>query len=285
MKPKLPLACDPLLKWPGGKRWLAQFLSQALKRHLTGCYFEPFLGGAAVFLQLAPQSAILSDSNSELIEFLVTLRSKPEEVVRALWNWSNTEECYYRVRRSKPRTSIWRAARFLYLNKSCWGGIYRTNKKGQFNVPFGNSGRRLCHVADARAMAESLKRVSLLAEDFETVIDLSKAGDVVYADPPYTAKGENNGFIRYNERLFSWSDQVRLTATCKRARKRGAFVAVSGLCHPEIKALYNGWWCVQITRPSLVSRTPDARKQVSEIVLFSHRPKLSDNSKHHAYKI
>jgi DNA adenine methylase len=234
---------------------------------------------------MAPSEAVLSDSNSELIDFLRILRSKPEEVVRAMWNWSNTEECYYRVRKSSPRTSIWRAARFLYLNKSCWGGVYRTNKKGQFNVPFGNSGRQLCHLADARAMAESLKGVSLRAEDFETAIDRSNAGDAIYADPPYTAKGENNGFIRYNERLFSWIDQERLAATCKRARKRGAFVAVSGLCHPDLKALYNGWWYVQIARQSLVSRTPDARKQVSEIVLFSRRPQMPDDSTYRAHKI
>lgn len=279
------VACDPLLKWPGGKRWLAPLLSQILKQRLKRCYYEPFLGGAAVYLQVAPSTAVLSDSNAQLMEFLTTLRSRPDEVVRAMWNWSNTQECYYRVRKSKPRTPIWQAARFLYLNKACWGGVYRTNREGQFNVPFGNSGRRLCRLVDARAMAKSLKGASLIVEDFETVIRRSQRGDVVYADPPYTAKGENNGFIRYNERLFSWSDQERLAAACKLARKRGVFVAVSGLCHPELKALYEGWWCVQITRHSLVSRTPTARKQVSEIVLFSHRPKLPNESTCRADKI
>lgn len=278
-------ACDPLLKWPGGKRWLAPLLSAIIKPELAGCYYEPFLGGAAVFLYIKPSTAVLSDSNNELVEFLKTLRLNPDKVVRALWNWSNTEECYYRVRESKPRTRIWRAAKFLYLNKSCWGGVYRTNKDGRFNVPFGNSGRKLCHLTDARAMAQSLQGVSLLAKDFESVIDNAGSGDVVYADPPYTAKGENNGFIRYNERLFSWKDQERLAATCKRARKRGAFIAVSGLCHPDVKALYNGWWCVQIARQSLVSRTPDARKLVSEIVLFSRRPKMPDDSTYQAHKI
>lgn len=285
MKPTREQKCEPFLKWPGGKRWLAPILADILKNELSGCYYEPFLGAGAVFLHLQPTCAVLSDRNKDLVEFLCTVREYPDEVVRAVWRWSNTADCYYHVRSCRPRTEIGRAARFLYLNRTCWGGIYRTNKEGHFNVPFGDSGRGLCRLIHVCLVAAALSSATLLEEDFESILDGSIKGDVVYADPPYTAKGEDNGFLRYNERLFSWSDQERLAATCKRARRRGVFVAVSGLSHPELMALYKGWWVLKLMRHSLVSRIPTSRKKVSEVVLFSRRPHLPVASGYRVDKI
>ena len=266
--PRMP----PFLKWPGGKRWLAPSLRNVLLQELEGTYYEPFLGAGAVFLEIRPQTSVLSDTNQELIQFIAVVRGSPEAVVRAVWRWSNTAECYAAVRNSVPRSDVGRAARFLFLNRTCWGGIYRTNRSGLFNVPFGDSGRRLCSMRHVTEVSAAFSNATLLAQDFESAICCAGKGDVVYADPPYTGKGENNGFIRYNEKLFSWSDQERLAKACRSAKRRGAFVAVSGLQHDELLALYNGWWVLKVSRHSTVSRERSSRQKISEVVVFSRRP-------------
>jgi len=267
--------CPPFLKWPGGKRWLAPLLSHILTPELSKVYFEPFAGAAAVFLELSPREAVLSDTNTLLVETLMTVRERPTEVVERIWKFTNTAECYYSVRASTPRTSLGRAARFIYLNRTCWGGIYRLNHRGDFNVPFGNSGRRLCSQAVVREVARRLELAHLKVSDFEVVISQAKSGDVVYADPPYTTRGENNGFVRYNESLFSWSDQMRLAATSRAAQRRGVFVAISGLFHSDVLSLYPGWWVLRLSRSSRISRERKGRKLIHEALILSRRPKCA----------
>ncbi len=267
------LQVRPFLKWPGGKRWLAHRLTPILSSELQGTYYEPFLGAGAVFLALAPATAILADTNRSLIDFLRTVRKQPNEVVEAVWRLSNTRECYYDVRSRVPRTKVGRAARFLYLNRTCWGGVHRLNREGTFNVPFGDSGREIICRQDVIAAAKAFGSAKLYTKDFESLISPAGKGDVIYCDPPYTTKGAGNGFIRYNESLFSWEDQERLSMTCRRARRRGAFVAVSGLNHFEFLDLYRGWWVAEFKRPSTVGRIVTSRHSVSEVVVFSRKPK------------
>jgi DNA adenine methylase len=269
----------PLLKWPGGKTWLASFLAPVFERELSdqGTYYEAFLGGGAVFFFLHPKKAVLSDVNRQLIEFYQSIQSDGEAVLRRVWQYSNSRECYYRVRRMKPRTDTGRAAQFLFLNRTCWGGVFRLNRDGKFNVPFGDSGRIICRRESVREASRALKGTTLQHSDFEEVIARACEGDVVYADPPYTTVGQGNGFLRYNERLFKWADQVRLARACEDAAQRGAFVVVSGLWQKEILALYKGWWARQASRKSLVSRLPAARRSVSEAVLCSKKPNRAVN--------
>ena len=262
----------PLLKWPGGKRWLAPELAPILGEECRGRYFEPFLGGGAVFLALQPESAVLSDNNAELIESLSVLRSAPGGILDRLWRLSNSEECYYRVRASRPTTRVGAAARFIYLNRTCWGGIYRLNQRGEFNVPFGNSGRIICRKRDLEDNARGLSRAKLLCRDFEVSMRQARSGDVVYADPPYTTRGQNNGFLRYNEKLFAWKDQKRLADAAHQAARRGAFVAISGIWHKDVLGLYPGWWRIRLDRPSNVSGDPSYRGMAQEVVLFSRAP-------------
>jgi DNA adenine methylase len=263
---------DPFLKWPGGKRWLTTILCGIFAAELKNTYYEPFLGAGAMYLSLRPKSAILSDKNKELIAFLNTVKRNPSAVVRAVWRWSNEESCYYRVRESAPRTEIGKAARFLYLNRTCWGGIYRLNRKGEFNVPFGNSGRTICRHEAVVLAASAFRRAKLLVADFEEVMENAKTGDVIYADPPYTTRGAGNGFVRYNESIFSWQDQLRLADAARQAADRGSFVAVSGLNHVEFLELYPNWFVAELQRPSNVGRDVFSRRQVCEAVVFSRRP-------------
>lgn len=267
---------DPLLKWPGGKRWLAKVIAPTLQSALLGTYYEPFVGGGAMFLAVNPESAVLGDCNGELIQFYQALQRNPDAVVDAVLRRKNTKDEYYRVRGSLPRSDVGRAARFLYLNRTCWGGVYRLNRKGEFNVPFGDSGRVICRRSHARSVAEMLSDVEFRCCDFSELCRRACEGDVVYCDPPYTTKGAGNGFLRYNEMLFSWNDQQRLAEEAGSARKRGAFVAVSALNHFEILELYKGWWKLVRRRMSLVGRKRASRKKVEEVVLFSRRPRSCD---------
>lgn len=269
------MAAHPLLKWPGGKAWIAPLLKQIVEMEMSheGTYFEPFFGGGAVFFALCPKRAVLSDVNTRLIEFYQTVQREADTVIQKVWRFSNSKECYYRVRGMRPRSESGRAAQFLFLNRTCWGGVFRLNRAGEFNVPFGNSGRVICRqqsIVDARV---ALTGVSLRCSDFQETINKAERGDVVYADPPYTTLGQDNGFLRYNERLFKWADQERLAKVCTAAAGRGAFVAVSGLWHEDVLALYRGWWALKIGRKSLISRLPEARRDISEVIFFSHKPK------------
>lgn len=264
---------EPILKWPGGKRWLAPLLHELLKVELENYYYEPFLGGAAMYLAISPMNAVLSDTNEQLIDFYLVCSENAEEVVSRARQFSNQEDVYYRVRDSKPSSSIGKAARFLYLNKTCWGGVFRLNQKGEFNVPFGNSGRRLCKKKSVVASADKLKEATYWCCDFEEAFSDAGKGDVIFADPPYTSRGQFNGFVRYNEKLFSWRDQVRLSESAKSARKRGTFVAVCGSYHRDVLGLYENWWVIETQRASAVSRKLSSRKQVSECVVLSRKPR------------
>lgn len=265
----------PFLKWPGGKQWLSRLLAQIIRPALTNTYIEPFLGAGAAFFRICPEKSILSDINMELIECTLTVRDSPGDVLRALWRWSNTNECYSRVKRMRPVTSISAAARFIYLSRTCWGGIYRVNRQDQFNVPFGGSRRTICRKDNLMACAALLRKAEIRCEDFESIMDLAGKGDVVYADPPYTTLGQNNGFIRYNEHLFAWKDQERLAAAGKRATKRGAFVIISGLWHDSLLNLYSGWWTLRLERISRVSVKVEGRRKISEALFMSRRPVVS----------
>lgn len=266
--------CEPILKWPGGKRWLAPILSELLKAELANRYYEPFLGGAAMFLALSPTRSLLTDTNDQLIEFYETFVENHEEVIRRARQFSNEKSVYYRVRSSIPTSSIGKAARFLYLNKTCWGGIFRLNQDGFFNVPFGNSGRQIWRKTVISDTVARFKQATFSCLDFEEAFSKSVKGDVVFADPPYTSRGQFNGFVRYNERLFSWNDQIRLSKSAKTARRRGVFVAVCGSYHRDILGLYENWWVMETKRVSSVARKVTARKQVSECVVFSRKPSI-----------
>jgi DNA adenine methylase len=260
--------CLPFLKWPGGKRWIAKELSEIIQTCLApgGTYFEPFLGGGAVFFHLRPTNAVLGDLNADLIETYLTIRTNTPQVLRSLRRWPATHESYYRIRSSRPKSSVGRAARFLYLNRNAFGGVYRLNEKGEFNVPFGGRGHSILWktklLSDA---ASALSTATLLNADFAQVMAKSGRGDVVFCDPTYTVAHDNNGFVRYNERNFSWLDQVRLASEAKLAAARGAMVFVSNAHHSSVRALYEGSaMAITLSRLSRVSRKLAGRGLVKE---------------------
>lgn len=262
----------PFLKWPGGKRWIAPAITEFISGFLTNNYYEPFLGGAAVFFQLAPKNARLSDVNCELINTYCMVRDFPDFVLETLRAIPVNKREYFRQRRLVPEGRVARAARFLYLNRTAFGGIYRLNARGEFNVPYGGGQRRPDILWD-RSLINSaslaLRDATLRTSDFEGQMRKAGEGDVVYCDPTYTVKHDNNGFVRYNERVFSWSDQLRLANAAISAVARGALVIVSNAHHDTIRKLYpKNAAVVTASRMSCVSTQVENRTPVSEYVVI-----------------
>jgi DNA adenine methylase len=257
---------DPFLKWPGGKRALLTSLG-ALLPNSFGRYFEPFLGGAALYFHVRPKRALLADKNIELIGCYTVLRDRPEELIGRLRRLRNDADSYYRVRKSVPRSEVGKAARFIYLANLSFNGIYRVNFEGQFNVPYGHRPSRVvCDAERLRQASGALQGVKLVAGDFETAVRTAKANDLVYLDPPYTVAHSNNGFIRYNARLFSWNDQERLARVASDLVARGCHVIVSNASHAPIKALYPRFSVHELERRSSISALPTGRTVTSEYV-------------------
>jgi DNA adenine methylase len=264
-----PAGAAPFLKWPGGKRWLAPWLADLVRDNLTGRYFEPFLGGGSLFFCLQPSCAMLSDVNGELIETYVAVRDSHREVLRLLRKMPVSDSDYYLIRGTWPASGARRAARFLYLNRTGFGGMFRVNQFGKFNVPYGGGERTpecLYSGTLLQRAAALLARAELRHSDFEPILDMAQSGDVVYCDPTYTATHNNNGFVRYNERNFSWEDQRRLASAARRAQLRGAFLVVSSACHCALRRLYPWAEVYVVQRPSLVAPKTEFRRTVTEYV-------------------
>jgi len=272
-----PAPVQPFLKWPGGKRWLVPQLLDLVADIKFNTYFEPFAGGAALFSALQPSRAVLSDVNGDLINTYRQVKDYVPEITRRLMRLTVDHETYYRIRAEEPTTPLAQAVRFLYLNRTAFGGIYRLNRQGQFNVPFGGGERTPSVLWDRgllRPAALTLRRSELRTDDFETVLEKAGRGDLVYCDPTYTVSHSNNGFIRYNESNFRWEDQKRLANACKVLRSRGATVLVSNASHPAVRSLFAPSEVHVFSRPSLVCPDPNSRRTILEHV-FVFRPKSS----------
>jgi DNA adenine methylase len=241
-----------------------------VENYLSQTYHEPFLGGGAVFFRLAPARACLSDVNTELIRTYETVRDRAEAVLPILKKMPVTKATYYRVRGWQPRGRIQQAARFLYLNRTAFGGIYRLNAKGEFNVPYGGGERTPAILWEYNLLeraAAALSQARLHACDFGTALGRARRGDVVYCDPTYTVAHENNGFVRYNERNFSWADQERLARCAAKAVARGAVVMVSNAYHESVRRLYAGARFYVLDRMSCVSTAAKMRRRVHEYLI------------------
>jgi DNA adenine methylase len=259
----------PFLKWTGGKRLLAASIIQQFPASFSR-YHEPFLGSGAVFFRLAPQVAHLSDINADLVNLYSVIRDHLDALLQRLSRLSINKDFYYKMRASRPTCPVDRAVRVLYLNKTAFNGIYRVNKRGDFNVPFGcKPGTILCDEPQLRSASENLQGVQLSAIDFQQATSAAAPGDLIYADPPYTTKHNSNGFLRYNETFFSWSDQERLAASLLAANKRGVHVVVSNAHSEDVRRLYPRFTILTLRRFTCISGNRRGRGEVQEYLLLS----------------
>lgn len=265
---------NSFIKWAGGKTWLLN-LRQDIFPSEYNQYFEPFIGGGSVFFHLQPQRAILSDVNEELIETYTALRDEAELVIHQLeiHQHNNSKEYYYRIRDYEPRTPVEKAARMIYLNKTCFNGIYRVNKAGKFNVPYGTERELNFDKEKLRRCSELLMNANIYCQDFQETIDLSQNGDFIFCDPPYAVIDENNRFIGYNAEQFKWEDQERLAMSLLQAKNRGVLIMMTNVDHPRVRRLYEqdrGFQLQTAERMCIISGKREGRKRYKELIVTAN---------------
>lgn len=235
----------PFLKWAGGKTQLADALWERLPAAFH-VYHEPFLGSGALFFSLYRRQqirrAVLSDINAELIDTYLAIRDHVAEVIELLRSFPYEKEFYYTLREQDPwQLSLpARAARMIYLNKTGYNGLYRVNRQGKFNVPFGRyKSPKYFDQDNLLAVAQSLQNVEILCTSFETVLERAAPGDFVYFDPPYVPLTQTANFTSYHANGFGSSDQKRLRDVCIELSKKGVYVMLSNSDTEDVRALYN----------------------------------------------
>lgn len=231
----------PPLKWAGGK---TQLLPELFKRvpQSFGKYIEPFFGGGALFFALQPTKAIISDSNPELMNFYKQIAMNPEAVIDEVQKFENTKECFYRARALHwPDLSpAEAAARTLFLNRTCYNGLYRVNRSGGFNVPYGHYKRKVFFDRDNLMRAsELLASARLVTDDYKNVLrKFAKKGDFVFLDPPYVPISLNADFKRYTKEQFYEGDHIELAQLVKDLDKKGCHVVLTNSNHPLVREHY-----------------------------------------------
>jgi DNA adenine methylase len=232
---------SPFLRWAGGKRWLVPQILQLVGDESVARYHEPFLGGGSVFFALdISDTVFLSDLNTDLIEVYRQVRDNPVEVAALLGEYENTADAYYAARSETPTEATRRAARFIYLNHTSFNGIFRVNLKGEYNVPFGN--RKFTNAPDEEWLLRASRRLQgaeLTGADFERALGEVTKGDLVFLDPPYTVAHNNNGFVKYNQHLFSFEDQERLAEAIENVSNLGAKFILTNAAHSSIDHLFS----------------------------------------------
>lgn len=263
----------PFLRWAGGKRWLTKSIVDFLPAEFND-YHEPFLGGASIFLHLKSNNLIknnsfLSDFNNELINTYRQIQLEPEKIIQCLGKLKNTKEDYYTIRSSKPKSVLSKATRFIYLNKTSFNGIYRVNLKGEYNVPYGfKNTKDLFGFKNIKNISNLLNQnVNLNSYDFYSIIKNIKANDLVFLDPPYTVAHENNGFVKYNQKIFLWADQERLAQLLKEINEKKAFFILTNAAHISVEELFSSLGKkYNVQRSSLIGGKGASRKKVNEYI-------------------
>lgn len=261
----------PFLKWAGGKnRLIRQY--QPYFPEFTN-YYEPFLGGGAVFFHLQPQNAVLSDINPELINTYCCVKEQVEEVIDILQKHQgqHSKDYYYKMRSLTPNTEIERAARFIYLNRTCFNGLYRENSKGKFNVPIGRyKNPQICNPELLRSASTALQNVKIDVKPFESVLEAANSSeDFVYFDPPYYPVSSTSNFTAYSRDVFSKNDQNKLKEIFVELAGRGVKVMLSNSDCDFIRDLYSQFKIHKISAARSINSNGKKRGNVSEILVAS----------------
>jgi DNA adenine methylase len=268
----LGMNTKPLLKWAGGKRQLLDAIRRRLPDEID-TYYEPFVGGGAVFFSLVAEGrfrkAVLSDQNAELIETYQAVRDDVNSVIRELRKFPHSEEAYYHIRSIEPRTAARRAARMIYLNRTGYNGLYRVNRSGKFNVPYGRYVRpNICDEDRLLAVSRALRGVKLCVADFEVAVRGAKKGDVVYFDPPYVPVSSTARFAEYHHTQFGDEEHERLADRFGALWERGVSVVLSNSDTPRTRALYSSYVFEVVSARRSINSAPGGRGATNELLVY-----------------
>jgi len=262
----------PLVKWAGGKGALISTLKPLLPKYFNR-YCEPFFGGGALFWDIAMESSVISDSNEELMNFYTTVRDFPEELFEAVNSMVISEEEYYRIRSLSPLSlnGISRAARFIYLNKTCYNGLYRVNRKNQFNTPFGK--RTNVNIIDREKLqdaSELLKYTQIICGNYNQALDLLGENDFAYLDPPYLAVSKYSDFNRYTKKFFVYEDQVALSEEFKKLTDNGVLALMSNSYNKKLLTLYKDFHIKEVYASRQINCKSSGRGKIKELIISNY---------------
>jgi DNA adenine methylase len=277
---------QPFLKWAGGKRASTPILTRLIGQPDPGhTYFEPFLGSGAAFFAIRPDHAVLSDVNWPLVETFKVVKNRAPTLASYLDSLPPrpTRDQYYLCRKrfndllgesekESAESSVELAALFIWLNHTCYNGLFRVNGSGKFNVPFGGKGDRfIFSVSRLRAASQALRQShsELYSANYSSVLEKAKRGDVVYLDPPYEPVGESKNFTAYSAGGFTTDDQVRLSTVVHSMVERGVRVVLSNSSAPIIRELYHGFDFYETSVTRAISCNGESRSAVPEVVVVS----------------
>ncbi len=264
----------PFLKWAGGKKQLVDVLLGTFPRQ-SGTYFEPFLGGGAIFFAMASakrhEKAVLNDVNPELVNCYRVIRDFPEELMEQIKRLPISRDIFLELRDKDPQdySPVRRAARTIYLNKTGFNGLYRVNKSGKFNVPWGKYKKPTVYIEEnILACSVALNRyVSIVSKDFSEAVRDAKAGDLVYMDPPYVELSATSNFKSYTVDGFSENDHYRLAACFRELVERGVAVVASNSNTELVRELYKDWEIQVVQAKRSINSKGDKRGAISELVI------------------
>ena len=273
----------PFVKWAGGKRQLIPILNQNLPDSF-GTYYEPFLGGGALLFHILTdkngQKCSISDLNSDLVLAYTTIRDRIDSLIASLKNHEknyqkNSESYYYSIRESNPRSEIEKTSRLIFLNRTCFNGLYRVNSKGKFNVPLGKySNPNIVNEENLRAVSHILQssRISIKCRDFEAVLRDAKKGDLIYFDPPYQPVSATANFTSYTNKDFTYDDLTRLAELCLKLDSRGCNVLLSNSDSKEVAEVFakNTWKITRIEANRSINSNSKKRTGHFELLIKNY---------------
>lgn len=270
----------PVIKWVGGK---TQLLDEIIKRipKEFNTYFEAFFGGGALLLAITPKNAKINDFNKELINLYSVIQSNPVDLIKELNSgfYLNEEDSFYKIRNLDRNideynslSNVMRASRTIYLNKTCYNGLYRVNSKGEFNTPFGRYKNPLiCDEENIRNVSKYLKSISIFNLDFEEFLKKAKPGDFVYLDPPYDVVSKTASFTAYNKTGFNRDEQIRLKQACDKLTSKGVKWMLSNAATPFILDLYKEYNIDIVYAKRCINSKGDKRGDVEEVLVRNYK--------------
>ena len=273
----------PFVKWAGGKRQLIPILNQNLPESF-GTYYEPFLGGGALLFHILTdkngQKCSISDLNSDLVLAYTTIRDRIDALITSLKNHEknyqkDSESYYYSIRESNPRSEIEKTSRLIFLNRTCFNGLYRVNSKGKFNVPLGKySNPNIVNEENIRAVSHILQssRTAIKCRDFEAVLRDAKKGDLIYFDPPYQPVSATSNFTSYTTKDFTYDDLIRLAELCLKLDSRGCNVLLSNSDSQEVADIFakNPWKITRISANRSINSNSKKRTGHFELLIKNY---------------